>query len=256
VALPTYLLVISLTYCLCIVWAYRRALNWPAAGGVGATGTSISTGGTSLSPSLVLDICLAIMLGGLVGARLLHVFYEDWAHYSQHPLDIFKLWQGGFVYDGGLIGAALVSWIFLRWRKQSFLFWADFFAPLLAAGYALGRVGCFLTGCCFGKICELPWAIEMIHPGLPTGLRHPTQLYAVGIELLIAGYILWREKKKHFAGQMFFTWLLLHGCGRIVMEFFRDDYRGPEIFGLSIATWFASLAIFIAGGFLFRQRRI
>jgi phosphatidylglycerol:prolipoprotein diacylglycerol transferase len=231
--------VISLTYCLAVIWAFQRA---PAA-----------------EKALALDVCLAIMLGGLLGARLTHVFYENWDYYKLSPLEIFKVWQGGFVFDGGFVGAVAAVWILMRLRSQSFLKWGDFFAPILAFGYALGRVGCFLNGCCFGKLCDLPWAIQFHQPGLPSGARHPTQLYAVFWEIAVLALILWLERLRSRratafpAGAFFFLWLSLHASGRLVMEFFRDDYRGPDLLGLSIATWWALAMILVS--FLFMTRR-
>lgn len=198
------------------------------------------------------------MVCGLVGGRLTHVFYENWGYYREMPFDIFKIWQGGFVFYGGFFTSLIGAYGFLKIKKESFLKWADFFAPVLALGYALGRVGCFLNGCCFGKPCvgngcALPWMVEFNHPGLPEGLRHPTQLYAVFWELLVVLTLLWIEKVRHTkntmalqsTGFLFFTWLGLHSLGRLIMEYHREDYRGPEISGLSLSSWLSIGILFL-----------
>jgi len=221
--LPTYLLVISLTYSGCLIWVYHRArrLNQPV--------------------SVALDFCLAIMVGGFIGARAMHVFFENWNYYRLFPLEILKIWQGGFVFYGGFFGALVASLIYAKRAQQSFWQWADFFAPVLAVGYGVGRLGCLLNGCCFGELCEFPWAIDFHQPGLPSGARHPTQIYAMLWELSVTLPLLfWLPKRvpERFktAGQLFLTWLFLHALGRLLMESFRDDYRGPAILGLSVST--------------------
>lgn len=190
---------------------------------------------------MALDLCLVIMVCGLLGGRLAHVFYENWSFYQKHPVDIFKIWQGGFVFYGGFFAALAGSFLFLKIKKESFLKWADFFAPTLALGYALGRIGCFLNGCCYGQLCldstcPWPWMIELGQHGLPAGLRHPTQLYAVFWELCAVLILLWIEKKRTTRGSVFYIWLALHSVGRLIMEHYREDYRGPELIGFSLST--------------------
>ena len=239
--LPTYMLVLSVTYCLALVFTFYRA--------------------GSDKRHIALDLALAIMIGGFLGARLLHVAYEYPTFYWDNPGEIFKFWRGGFVYYGGFIGALVLCSIYVHFKKISFLAWADFYAPVLSLGYALGRVGCFFNGCCFGDVCTLPWAVEFNYPGLPTGLRHPTQLYAMIFELCVFAFLLGFERRSKkgpsrsqgpaasytaHTGDLFFTWLGLHGCGRLVMEAFWDDDRGAFILGLSISTWLSLILIVVA----------
>lgn len=237
-ALPTYLVIVSLTYCLCIYLAYRRAIAFDR------------------SVALALDICLAIMLGGFLGARLLHVVYEEPLYYWSNPIEIFKVWKGGFVYFGGLFGALLASWLLIRSRDQAFGRWADFFTPLLSLGYAIGRIACFFNGCCYGKFCAEPWAIDFHNTGLPLGPRHPTQLYASIYEFFVFALLIFLEPRYQRLNQQgskwakplnFFTlWLALHSLGRIIMEHFRDDDRGPLLGGLSLATCISIGILFFA----------
>lgn len=181
---------------------------------------------------------MVIMIAGLIGARLTHVLYEDLNYYLAYPLDIFKLWQGGYVFYGGMLTALGACFYFLKSKNESFLKWADFFAPAIALGYALGRVGCFLTGCCFGKETTMPWGIELAGLGLPMGPRHPTQLYATFWELIVLSILLHFEKRKTFSreGMLFYSWLSMHAFGRLLMEHYREDFRGPEIFGASVSS--------------------
>src|SRR5690606_10671308 len=126
-----------------------------------------------------IDLTLVVLVAGFLGARLLHVVYEDWATYLLQPAQIFYIWNGGFVFLGGL-GAALIAGIlFCSFKREPFWFWADAAVLPAALAYGLGRLGCFLNGCCYGDICELPWAMTLHGVG-----RHPTQLYATLWELL------------------------------------------------------------------------
>lgn len=185
-----------------------------------------------------LDLTLMLMIGATLGGRLFHVLWEEPQYYLDQPLAIFKVWQGGFVFYGGLFGAfAMMAW-WARRKNLPFLQWADFFAPVAAFAYAFGRLGCFFNGCCFGRYCTLPWAVEG---------RHPTQLYATFLELMILAFLLWLEKKPKLAvGQIFYSWILLHGINRIIMELFRDDDRGPMPMGVSVSTWLSLLLIIFA----------
>lgn len=238
--IPTYILIISFTYCLCLVWAHRRAVQH------------------GRSSNMTLDISLAVMIGGFIGARFMHVLYESPEIYIETPSRIFKFWEGGFVFYGGFIGALIASAVFLRSKRESFLDWADFFAPVLALGYALGRIACFMNGCCYGDLCDLPWAVEFNFPGLPVGARHPTQLYATVFELGTLSVLLFFEKRRtrmsffKNAGSIFFTWLALHSMSRMIMEAFRDDYRGPAP-GLSVSTWISIIILIVCLVMLFSK---
>src|SRR5690606_6314306 len=111
-------------------------------------------------------------------------------------------------------------------------------APVLAFAYAAGRSACFLAGCCYGRYCDLPWAIDG---------RHPTQLYAAAWEMGVVFILLGLRPSPFFQnpGRIFYLWMILHGIGRFIMEAFRDDFRGPSL-GLSISGWI-SLGLVITG---------
>jgi phosphatidylglycerol---prolipoprotein diacylglyceryl transferase len=225
------LFVISLSFSIGVIFVSKRARHF------------------GLDHKLALDLCLAFMVGSLLGSRIFHVLYERPDLYWQEPVLVFEIWRGGFVYYGGFFGAGLLTGLLLRARKQSFWPWADLFAPVLSFGYAIGRVACFLQGCCYGRHCEMPWAVHFPQGAdAPAGVPlHPTQLYATGFEFIVLAILLLAEKKlRARTGSLFLIWLPLHGLGRIFMEFYRDDFRGPDFLGLSIST-FISLALIAAG---------
>lgn len=179
---------------------------------------------------ILMKLMLILMIVGLVGSRATHVFYEDWGFYKNNPAEIFYLWRGGFVFLGGAIPAVIACIYFLKWKKEDISSWMDFWAPFGALGYGLGRISCLLTGCCFGKICELPWAIQG---------RHPTQLYSVIWEiitfLLLLNLKSFLKKKDYLKGNLFWIWIFFHSLGRLIMENYRDDFRGHLMWSYTLS---------------------
>ena len=229
--IPTYYFLISLAFCVGIFWFYKRCEN------------------RNLPTKNALDICLIVLVSGFIGARLFHIFFEFPDYYLRHPREIFYFWQGGFVFYGGFLFAYPAAYFYVRKLKLTFWLWHDTLAPVLALGYAMGRIACFLVGCCYGRVCDLPWAVptKQIHVAsetLTTLYRHPTQLYASFTEFLILGILLWFEKKKPRLGFVFLLWVLLHSANRFAMEIFRADPRGGEWFGLSISMLISVLLFF------------
>lgn len=249
ISIPSYLIILSFIYSAGIIYASKRAVK------------------LDMDQFYTLDISLCIMLGGFFGARIFHVLYEQPEYYWNDPIQLFKVWQGGFVYYGGAIGAFITAVIFMRIKKLNFAVWTDFFTPLFPLGYGFGRMACFLNGCCYGKACALPWGVhfknvdpnQVIH-------RHPTQIYVLIWELLIFAAVLYFEKHRKTgtskltqwlkpSGQLFLFWLTFHALGRIFMEFLRDDFRGTFIFSLSVSTWISIFILMTASHFLFHRGR-
>lgn len=183
----------------------------------------------------------------------MHVFYEEWDYYLNNPKLIFYFWEGGFAFFGGLVLSLIVGLIYTRYRKINFLEWADFFTPVASLGHALGRLGCFLSGCCFGSQCSLPWAYDG---------KHPTALYLAVGEFIIFLLLLLIEKKQlsKFSGGLFVKWLLLHSLLRFNVEYFRDDFRGlfikfPVLGSLSISQIISLVIIICCLGFYFMNTK-
>ena len=160
-----------------------------------------------------------------------------------------------------LIVIAVAGWVF-RFAGQKATNNAPTFRDMpfaVAFGYALGRIACFANGCCFGSVCNWPWAIAFPRAGAPYAeelLRHPTQLYATTWELGVCLILLALERPRRRqrwirgwlrpTGSLFFLWVVLHSLGRLVMEWFRDDFRGLHPLGLSISSWLSLLFIALA----------
>lgn len=177
------------------------------------------------------DLCFTLLVSSVAGARLFFVLLE-WKYFAAHPLHVFSLWEGGLVFYGGFLGAALaVVW---HVRRKGLSPWdaADAIAPGLALGQAFGRLGCTFAGCCYGAACNLPWAITFHDPrragDAPLGVPlHPTQLYeAIGNFALFTLLFVFLAPKRRFRGQLFATYLTLYPVLRFVVELFRADPRG------------------------------
>jgi phosphatidylglycerol---prolipoprotein diacylglyceryl transferase len=202
-----------------------------------------------LDPARVMDLGIYIIISALVGAKLLLVIV-DADHFLDNPRDILSLARSGGVFYGGLILAVLVGYWYM-WKHQMPT-WriADVIAPGIAFGHVVGRLGCFLAGCCYGHETDVPWAVTFTNPlaqenvGTPLGIPlHPTQLYEAGAELVILGLLLaFEHKGRPFHGRTFWGYMLVYGLSRFVIEFFRGDPRGMVFANVSTSQ-FISLCI-------------
>ena len=176
----------------------------------------------------VLDMAFIMILVAVIGSRLMYVFI-NLAYYKKHPLDIIKIWQGGLVFSGGLLAVALIMIWYLKRHSLSFWKMGDLWAPALALGQGLGRIGCFMAGCCYGKPTDSWWGVVFTHPNALAPLNiplHPTQLYHALSGFIIFGVLLYVYAKRQFAGQVFLWYLILHSTARLLIERFRADERG------------------------------
>lgn len=235
---PSYLLILSLVYCFGIFYFFKRL------------------GRFSLNPNTAADVLLLVMIFGFLGARLFYVLYQEPRHYLSHPLEVLQFWHGGFIYYGGFLAALAASFWYLKRKQENLGLWMDAAAPVLALGYGLGRWACFFNGCCYGAVSVLPWAVHFPHLH---DSRHPTQLYAVVFEVSVWLLLLLLERKVTYKfktfGMLFYSWLIAHGCGRILMESLRDDPRGASLLGLSVSTWISIVLILWGGSQLIRHLR-
>jgi phosphatidylglycerol:prolipoprotein diacylglycerol transferase len=208
----------------------------------------------------VMDLGIYLIIAALVGAKVMLVAV-DFRYFLTQPREILSLVRAGGVFYGGLIAALLVA--FWLVRRYDFSLWttADLFAPGIALGHVIGRFGCLLAGCCYGRPTDVPWAITFTNPlaaanvGTPLGVPlHPTQLYDAGAELLILAILLGTERRgRTFAGRTFWLYVLLYGVSRFIIEFFRGDDRGV-IMGISTSQFVSLIAVPFAIAMLLRLR--
>ena len=203
----------------------------------------------NISSETIADVVLWLMVGGILGARIVYVttYWKD--EFAGQPLsEIFMIQHGGLVYYGALIGSTIAGIIYIRWKKLPFWKTADVLAPSIALGNVFGRIGCLLNGCCYGRACSLPWAIRFpadnpLHP--PTTPVHPTEIYDALNNLIFYLLLAWLFRRKKFDGEVFITYLVGYAIIRTIMEYFRGDYPPDQIhFGLTPGE-LISIPIFI-----------
>ncbi len=181
----------------------------------------------------ILDLCVWLIVSGLIGGRLLFVLL-NLEYYRENPIDTLKLWQGGLVWYGGLITALLAAVIFLSAKKMPILKTCDLMVPYVALGQSIGRIGCFLNGCCYGK-------------EIAPGLIHPTQLYESAAMFVV---FLILRKRTPANGRTLFLYLILYSSIRFAIEFLRGD-NSAILMGLTISQ-LISIAIFTTAVILWK----
>lgn len=239
-----------------------------------------------LDKQKVYDLGLWVLAASLVGSKALMVITEWDSYYRDNPRQIFTLdfFRSGGVYYGGFIAAVIASIIVMRIYKLPWWRTADAFAPGVIIGQAIGRLGCFSAGCCWGKptsswlgvhftdkgheITGVPTIVEhLTNPveqdvwyrklgGLSNALYlHPTQLYEAGATLLIFVVLLLLHSRRRFEGQVILAYAMLYSVARFIIEYWRDDPRG-EIFNLSTSQ-FIAVVMFIGAlaVYVYRARK-
>lgn len=193
-----------------------------------------------LDPNQVLDLGIWVIIAALIGAKAL-LFIVNFEQFTSSWSEFTTLLRSGGVFYGGLVAAVVVCVYQLRKHRLPLWTSADLFAPGIALGYMVGRLGCLLAGCCFGRPTDVPWAITFTDPmanlnvGTPLNVPlHPTQLYESAAGLIILGVLLAAERRSRaFAGRTFWLFVLLYSVSRFIIEFYRGDERGMPFDALS-----------------------
>lgn len=220
-----------------------------------------------LNPDLIIDMAFFVIIASIAGARAAYVLVH-WATFAGDPVAMLRIWDGGLALYGGLAGGIVAGLLFLRSRGIDPWVGADISAPSLALGVAIGRFGCFMNGCCFGKPCDLPWAVTF-HPDsvaayyFGAARLHPTQLYESLAALGVLIVLLIVERKKPFDGFLVWLFALLVAAYRflidpiryyepasMVSEGGRFGFSSNQLMGLIIAAVSISFMLFLG-----RRRR-
>lgn len=194
-----------------------------------------------VNPDRITDLGLYALIAGLIGARLLYVLTQLKSFIYRPIFDIFKIWEGGLVYYGGLIGGLLVGVWYIKKIKYPFGKVGDIVALPIALAQSFGRIGCFLNGCCYGRVSK---EFGIIFPNIDNLPRIPTQLIEAVLTFLIFLFLLKREKHKKRSGEIFFLYLFLYSTCRFFIEIIRADDRGPSLFGIISVSQFVSILLF------------
>ncbi len=186
--------------------------------------------------NLVYDFSFYFLIGSIIGARIYYILFFGLKDFLENPVSIFMIWQGGLSIHGGILGGAITGIIFSRVRRISFWCLADIVSPSVILGQAIGRIGCFLNGCCYGIS------------------HHPTQIYELILD--IAGFLLlWDLRKKmKFEGGLFLVYLMVYSVIRVIVSQFRADNLYLWNTGIALAD-LNSAIIFIIAMILFIKKR-
>jgi phosphatidylglycerol:prolipoprotein diacylglycerol transferase len=209
------------------------------------------------------NLGILVVLCGIVGAKILFVI-NDWSEYSAHPSEIFSIatLQAGGVFSGGLLAAFIAAAWYVRKNHMPALGTCDAFAPGLALGHAIGRIGCFAAGCCYGKETHHWWGVTFKNPlaaaitGTPLGHPlEPTQLFESAVELANFFFLMWLLKRRKFDGQVFGAFLFIYGVARFFLEFLRGDPGRGSVFGGAMSgTQLIAIGLVIGGGLIWWLR--
>jgi len=182
----------------------------------------------------VYDCALYLVLGGIIGARIFYVLMNI-EFFIANPIEIFMLQRGGLVFYGGALGGLAGGAVYLRVKKLDFFDWADLFAPYVVLAHAIGRIGCYLNGCCYGIN------------------DHPVQLYESFYLVVLFLFLRRSGRKKTFNGEVFLSWLMLYSIWRFMIDFIRGDLpRVIEIINIDFTiTQLTSVVIFVVASLIF-----
>jgi len=221
------------------------------------------------------DLLFYAMLGVVLGGRLGYVFFYSFGDLLKDPLMLFRIWEGGMSFHGGLIGVVAAAWYWSHRHRLHLFDTMDFVAPLVPPGLGFGRIGNYIGGELFGKFTDAGWGVvfprapefsgwsmEQIHAQFATGAldrfaRHPSQLYQAFLEGLVMFAALWwfsRKPRPRYAVSGLFA--LLYGCFRFLVEFVRvpDQQIGDHgylAFGWLTMGQVLSLPLIALGLYLF-----
>ena len=229
---------------------YSYGLLLAAAYLVGLWYASVRARKRGLDANRVIDLGIYVIISALVGAKLLLVVVE-FDHFRRDPSEIWTILRSAGVFYGGLLAAVGVAFWYIRRHRLPLWTTCDAFAPGIALGQAVGRIGCLMAGCCYGTATDLPWGVTFTNPlaaanvGTPLDVSlHPTQLYESVAVLAILGFLLLAERRStSFPGRTFWSYLLLYPCARFAIEFFRGDPRGTAFEVLSTSQLVSLLLI-------------
>ncbi len=240
--LHTYGVFVAAAFFVAILWSLRRAKQ------------------EGIDPERMLDLAFYVTLSAIIGARILFIIVE-YRYFLEHPLRIFKIWEGGLVFYGGLILAVVTAIAYLRKHAMPVLKVGDIIAPALALAQVVGRFGCLSAGCCYGKETSVPWGIVFTDPGSlvspeKLGLTlHPTQLYSSFGNFLLFLVLYGVGRRQRFDGQVMLLYGILYPLLRAAIEIFRGDPRGALLGGMLSTSQAISVAVCVLSVYYYLRVR-
>jgi phosphatidylglycerol:prolipoprotein diacylglycerol transferase len=202
------------------------------------------------------DIVFYGALGVILGGRIGYMLFYDFPGVLHNPLSLFKIWEGGMSFHGGLIGVAIAVWIFCRKYGKTYLQVGDFIAPLVPLGLGAGRIGNFINGELWGRVTDVPWG--MVYPQVDEQVRHPSQLYEFGLEGIGLFVLLWcYAAKPRPTGRISALFLIGYAICRLIAECFRqpDQQMGYLAFGWLTMGQVLSIPMLLIGLWLWWAKK-
>jgi phosphatidylglycerol:prolipoprotein diacylglycerol transferase len=215
-----------------------------------------------INPDSAVNLGIYVAIAGMAGAKLLMVLM-DLNYYTQNPGEIFSIYtlRAGGIFYGGLILALIVAVVYMRRQKLPGLATADVFAPGIALGHGVGRLGCFAAGCCWGAVSHAPWAVTFTNPeahklvGVPLDIPlQPTQLYEAFAEFAIFAILYRRIGRPHRPGAIIGLYLAMYSTVRFLVEFVRAHDQANPYFGPFVAEQWIALGLLAIGIWLLTRR--
>jgi len=200
------------------------------------------------------DMAIIAIIFGIIGGKVLYII-TDIKYIIEQPSALKNI-GNGFVIYGAIFGGVLAVYLYSKKKKWDILNVFDLAIPSLPLAQGFGRIGCFLAGCCYGKVTSLPIGVEFKNsPFAPANVHViPTQIYSSVFDFMLAFFLLWYDRKERKKGRVFSLYLIIYSIGRFLIEFLRDDPRGSvSIFSTS---QFISLFIVLIGIALFNFEKI
>ncbi|MEO5378765.1 MAG: prolipoprotein diacylglyceryl transferase [Magnetococcus sp. DMHC-6] len=208
-----------------------------------------------LSQDKLGDIAVWTLIGIILGGRIGYTLFYNGVYYLEHPLSIFKIWEGGMSFHGGLLGGLVACVVFSKRINEPCLALADLVFPIAPLGLFFGRIGNFINGELWGRVTDVPWA--MVFPAVDNQPRHPSQLYEAGLEGIVLFAVLWWVgSKPQKRGVLLGVFLLGYGIIRFMVEFVRepDAQLGLLSLGLSMGQWLCLPMMLLGVGLLLYPR--
>jgi phosphatidylglycerol:prolipoprotein diacylglycerol transferase len=203
-----------------------------------------------------IDFAFWILLSAIAGSRLVYVAV-NLGYFLKYPLKILMIWEGGLVWYGAFLGALGAAIVYFRAKKLDGWTWADIAIPYVALGQGIGRIGCLMAGCCYGKPTDVCWGITFTRSELaPNGIAlHPTQVYEMVLCLCIFLILYLRRNRITFRGEQILSYIFLYGMTRTVVEVFRGDPRGMWLSGsISTSQLISVIAVAVGVALYYRIR--
>ncbi len=216
-----------------------------------------------IDKDIIYDFIFYIIIGEIIGARIWFVV-ENWSLFKYSPEDIIKIWQGGLTFYGGFIGGVIGGLLYIKIKKLNFNTFADLVGTYLPIGIGIGRIGCFLNGCCYGKVCSwgLPYPTKQSPPAyieqLQKGLIDPSAQFTLPViptqlisttDMLITFFLIYfyKKSKYYIKGTVFPVFLILYGIHRFFIDFLREYTGNALILKIITLSQFTSIILIIIG---------